>query len=117
VDRERVDAILELGRQSRIDHAVTFDPALPPEGFRYNMNAEVGLPARPVAGMAFVPVRFVDHLQAFGGESFGQLVRDEVVDAHKAHYARRCRRVNRRREGKNATGRPAKLAPGKPQRA
>jgi hypothetical protein len=40
------------------------------------------LPARPVAGMAFVLVRLVDHTQARGRESSGQLFRDDVGGPH-----------------------------------
>ena len=36
----------------RIDHAVALDPALPSEGLRHDMDPEMGLPARPVAGVA-----------------------------------------------------------------
>jgi hypothetical protein len=64
MDRKRVDAALEFASERRIDHAMTLDPALPPEGLRHNIDPEMRLTARPMAGMAFVLVRFIDHAQA-----------------------------------------------------
>jgi hypothetical protein len=49
-----MDGACEFRRQRRINHAVAFDPALPFEGFRHNIQPEVRLAARPVAGMAFM---------------------------------------------------------------
>jgi hypothetical protein len=42
----------------------------------------MGFAAGPVAGMALVQVGFVDHRDAFGSESFAQLVRDNVFHRH-----------------------------------
>jgi hypothetical protein len=111
---EGVDAAGKLGRQRRIDHAVTLDPALPPEGLRHDMNAEMGLAARPMAGMALMLVRFVDHVQAFREESFGQLIRDEVFHAHRRDlrgpvlHGQLAMAPHR---GKNAKGGPQRLQP------
>ena len=41
-------------RQNRINHAMAFDPALPFEGLRHDIDPEMRLAARPVAGMAFM---------------------------------------------------------------
>src|ERR1700674_497629 len=82
VDAERVHAALELGGGRRVDHAVALEPALPPERLRHDIQAEMALAARPVAGMAFVLVGFVDHPDAFRRESFGQLSCDEVGKSH-----------------------------------
>ncbi len=41
-------------RENRIYHAVALDPALPFEGRRHNINPEMRLAARPVAGMALM---------------------------------------------------------------
>ena len=38
----------------RIYHAMSLDPALPFEGLRYNIDPEMRLAARPVAGMALM---------------------------------------------------------------
>ena len=38
----------------RIYHAMTFDPALPFEGGRYDIDPEMRLAARPVAGVALM---------------------------------------------------------------
>ena len=42
----------------------------------------MGLAARAVAGMAFVPVGLVLDAQALGGESLAQLFRDEIARSH-----------------------------------
>jgi hypothetical protein len=82
MDGERVHAALELHDERRVDHAVALEPALPPERLRHNIHPEMALPARPVARMALVLVGFVDHPDAFRGESFGQLSCDEVGEPH-----------------------------------
>ena len=70
---------LELRRERFVHHAVALDPALPFEGPRHDINPEVRLAAGPVAGMTLVLMRFVEHAQAFGRESLGQLLRDEML--------------------------------------
>ena len=82
VDGERVNAARELTRKCRVDHAVAFEPGLPAEGVRHDIDAEMAFPARPMAGMARVLVGFVDHLEALRGESLGQLFRDEIMGFH-----------------------------------
>ena len=72
----------ELGGQHRIDHAVAFEPALPLEGRRHDMQPEVRLPAGPMPGMPLVQVGLVDDLEAFRGESLGQLIYDQVGRLH-----------------------------------
>jgi hypothetical protein len=89
VDCERVRAAVQLGGERGIDHAVALQAPLPPERLRYNIQAEMALAARPVAGMAFVLVGFVDHPDAFRSESFGQLSCDEVGKPH-ARFAIIC---------------------------
>ena len=54
VDRQCVHAAGEFRGQRRIYHAVAIDPALPFEGGRHNINAEVRLAARPMAGVALM---------------------------------------------------------------
>ena len=82
MDRERVDAAAELGGQHGVDHAVALQPALPPERLRCNIQEEMALAARPVAGVTCMLVGFVDHSDTFRSESFGQLLRDEVGEPH-----------------------------------
>ena len=64
-------AAREFARERRIDHAVTLDPGLPPEGPRHDIDPEMRLSARPVARMAFVLMGFILNAQAFGRESRG----------------------------------------------
>jgi hypothetical protein len=82
VDRERVHGTSELAVKGGINHAVTFDPALPFEGCRYNINPVVRLTAYPVAGVPLMQMRFVLNFEAFGAESFVQLVCDNISGGH-----------------------------------
>ena len=80
MDGERMNGTCELARERRIYHAVALDPALPLEGLRHNIHTEVRLAARPVAGVAFMQMRFIRDVEAFRRESFTQLVCDSVLD-------------------------------------
>ena len=73
---------LQLGGKRRVDHAMPLDPALPLKGGRHNIDPEMRLPAGPVARVPLVLVRFIDNPQACGGESSGQLFRDDVRCPH-----------------------------------
>lgn len=84
---ERVHAALELIRKRFIHHPVTIEPALSFESLRYDIHPEVGLPAWPMPGMTFVPVGFIYYVEAFGGESLGQLLRDEIAGRHGVRLA------------------------------
>jgi hypothetical protein len=79
VDGERVDAAFELTDKRFVDHAVALEPALPAERLRHNMHPEMSFPALPMPG---VLVGFIHHLEARGGESLGQLFRDEIAPCH-----------------------------------
>jgi hypothetical protein len=54
MNRQSVHGTSEFRRQGPINHAVTFNPALPLEDRRHNINPEMRLAARPVAGMALM---------------------------------------------------------------
>src|SRR5262249_35485039 len=54
VDRERVHGAFELAVKRCIYHAVALEPALPFEGSRYNIDTEMRLTARPMAGVAIM---------------------------------------------------------------
>jgi len=56
VDGKCMDGAGEFTCQCRINHAMAVDPALPFEGLRHDINPEMSLAARPVAGMAFMQV-------------------------------------------------------------
>ena len=86
----------KLTRERRVYHAMTLDPALPLEGLRHNINPEMRLAARPVAGMALMQMGFVLDLEAFRNESFAQLVCDNLPGCHGAALnlstaSRQCR--------------------------
>src|ERR1700720_4575121 len=61
---------------------MAFDPALPAKGFRHDIEPEMSLAAGPVAGVAFVPMRFILDLEALGRESVAQLIRDQIACGH-----------------------------------
>ena len=82
LERQCMHGACEFRSQRRVNHAVTVDPALPFEGSRHNIDSEMRLAARPVAGMAFMKMRFIDDIEAFRRESFVQLVCDSVLDGH-----------------------------------
>jgi putative lumazine-binding protein len=82
VDGKGVHAACEFPGQRRIHHAVPLDAGLARKGIGNDIDPEMGLPARPVTGMAGVLMGFVDHAQALGRESFGQLLRDEIAGVH-----------------------------------
>src|SRR5437667_4926124 len=82
VDGERVHAAFEFIGKRLVYHAVAFEPRLAAKGFRHDRDPEMGLPARPMSGMAGVQVRFIDHVEVRGREGFGQLRHDKVADAH-----------------------------------
>ena len=42
----------------------------------------MGLAAGPVAGVAFVPMRFILDMEALGRESVAQLFRDQIACGH-----------------------------------
>ena len=82
MDRKRVHAAGKLAGERRIDHAMALDPALPAKGFRHDIESEMGLAAGPVAGVAFVPMRFILDMEALGHESVAQLFRDQIACVH-----------------------------------
>src|SRR5579862_4216664 len=72
----------KLARQRRIDQAMAFEPALSAERFRHDIEAEMGLAARPVSRMAFVVMGLVIDPQALWGESLAQLLCDDIARSH-----------------------------------
>jgi hypothetical protein len=82
MNRQRMHAAFELAGQRRIDHAVALDPALSAEGFRHDIESEMGFAARPVSGMALVVMGFILDAQALRRESRRQLCRDNIVHSH-----------------------------------
>jgi hypothetical protein len=82
VNGQRVHAAGKLAGQRRIDHAMALEPALPAKGFRHDIEPEMRFAAGPMAGMAFVPVRFILDMKALGCESVAQLFRDQIAGVH-----------------------------------
>jgi hypothetical protein len=84
MDGERMHAAGEFGCERLINHAVTFDAGLSLEGVRHDIDPVMSLPARPVSGMAFMLVRFINNFEALRLESLGQLFCDEIGGSHIA---------------------------------
>ena len=82
MDGERVHAAGELARERGIDHAMALQPALSAEGLRHDIKPEMSFAAGPVAGMAFVPMRFILDMETLGRESAAQLFRDQIACMH-----------------------------------
>src|SRR3954468_10203848 len=82
LDRERVQAALEGAGERRVDDAVALDPALPFEGPRHHINAEMGLAALAPAGMAEVLLGFVLHHETDGIEPLAKRRGYPVLETH-----------------------------------
>jgi len=82
VDGERVHAAGKLAGERGIDHAMALDPALPAKGFRHDIESEMSLAPGPVARMAFMAMRFILDVKAFGRESGAQLFGDQIACMH-----------------------------------
>jgi hypothetical protein len=95
---KRVDTGFEFVSERFIDHAMTSDPALPPERVSYDINSEMRLAAGSMSGVAFMLVGFVEHLQAQRSEGLGELPRNGFLHTHRERTAQgevRCLHVNR----------------------
>jgi len=77
-----MDTGFELVDEGLINHAMASDPALPSEGVSYNIDSEMGLSARPVSGVAFMLMGFVEYLQSQRSEGLGQLPGNGFLHAH-----------------------------------
>ena len=72
----------EAFREQSIHHPVPLDPALPFEGARHDMDAEMSLAAGSMSGVPFVQMRFVDDADALRMECVGQLFLNGVSGGH-----------------------------------
>src|SRR5262249_20861296 len=82
VDGERVHAAGKLTGKCLVHQAVALEPALSAARIRHDIDPEVGLALRPMAGVPHVLVGFIDDIEAVRGESLGQLLRDQIARAH-----------------------------------
>ncbi len=69
---ERVDTRFEFVGEGVVNHAMACDPALPLERVSYNIDSEMRFSARPMSGVAFMLVGFVEHLQAQRSEGLSE---------------------------------------------
>ena len=91
-------ATVQFRGEDRVNHSVTLDASLTPEGLGDDIDPKVGLPTLPMSGMTLVVVRLVDHPEIFRMESLGQLSCDKIVHTHLACLAA-ARRAGQRRCG------------------
>jgi len=68
------------------------DPALPPEGLRYDIDSEMRFSTRPMSGVALMLTRFVNYLQSQRSEGFSQFPGNGFLDTHlEPALVRACR--------------------------
>lgn len=96
----------ELRGKRLINHAMTLDAGLSLERLRHDIHPVVRLPARPMSGMAFVLVRFINNLEALRRESLGQLFCDVICGSHITRLGEHGLPVNGRKQVLKAS--PAK---------
>jgi len=94
MNRKRVHAARKLRRQHVVDQAVAREPALAAECFSHDMDPEMGLAARPVPGVAFVAVGFIDHVETLRCESLRQFFGDDIAGCHGVRIVARRAPVN-----------------------
>src|SRR5690349_15755957 len=77
---ERVDTLLQLLGEDPVDEALPVDAGLAIEGCGDDLDPKVGLALRPGAGVARMPIAFVDDVEPFGRESAFELAPDASLD-------------------------------------
>jgi hypothetical protein len=87
VNGERMHTAAQFSGEDRVNHSVTLDASLAPEGLGNDIHPKVGLPARTMSGVTLMLVRLVDYPEIFRMESLGQLSCDEIVHKHSACLA------------------------------
>jgi hypothetical protein len=75
-------AAFEFLCQRRVNHAVAIEAAPAAKCLGHDGNPEMGLAARLRAGVAFVLMGFIGHVEAGGREGFRELVSDAVAPVH-----------------------------------
>ncbi len=101
MNRQRVHAAGKFRCENLIYQAVALDPALAFEDVCHNMNAEMALAARAMAGMSRMVMRFVLHTQACGRKHVGQFRYNCCVHGHGVDLVAASGVVNCRRMLKN----------------
>src|SRR3546814_15426738 len=77
-----MDAAGQLGGEDFVDPALAGNAALPGEGGRYHLDAEMGLAAFAVAGMALVFFRIINDLKTLRRKCLGPLVLHRLCYGH-----------------------------------
>lgn len=71
MNRQRVNTAFELSRKYAVNQAMAFDPGLPFERCRHDIDTEMRFTARPVPGMARVLSGFINDIEALRHQSLG----------------------------------------------
>jgi hypothetical protein len=79
-----MDAVGKLIGERRVYQAVPFDPALPCEGGRNDVNSEMCLAGGARASMAGVKMGLVDYREALRAKRRGKLLFNSGPDRHDA---------------------------------
>ena len=77
-----MDTRSELYGERLIDHAMTGKSALSPECISHDIDPEMSFSTWPMSGVAFMPVGFVEHLQASRSEGLSELLRNGFLHTH-----------------------------------
>lgn len=110
MDSERMDTALELVRQRRVDHAVTFESGLSPERARHDIESEMRFTARPMASMSLVQMGFVFDVQAFRRKSCNKPGRYDVLHSHRRARSGQARLCAKKLGDNKTLGVPARRA-------
>ena len=81
---ERVNAAAQFCREHVIDQPVAFNPRLPFERLRHNINAEVRLAPRSMTGVSLMLSALIEHAQIVGCEGLVELLNNRISGSHRA---------------------------------
>jgi hypothetical protein len=84
MDCECVDAAAQFRRECVVDQPVTFNPGLPFERLRHNINAEVRLASRSMASVSLVLSALIEHAQVVRCEGLVELLNNRISGSHRA---------------------------------
>ena len=82
LDRQGVDAVLQLGVEHIHDGAVLRHAAHAIKMVGRDSDTKVGFTTLPPSGVTEMLVRFIDHMEESGGELSGELGFDGVCGTH-----------------------------------
>jgi hypothetical protein len=85
---ERMDTGFELGGERLVDHAVASKSALAPECASHDIHPEMRFSSRPMSGVTFMLMGFVQYAQAQRRKRLGQFPRNGFLHTHRDSRAK-----------------------------